>query len=68
MKYIAQILISTILLITIASCDSPDNTETQINNIDIVQQQILIKDEKNIVVLDVRTPEEHAVSHIERPL
>jgi rhodanese-related sulfurtransferase len=65
MKTILQTLLSTILLITIASCDAPEKTAAQINNIAINAAADLVKNDKNIVVLDVRTPEEHAAGHIE---
>jgi len=65
MKAILQSLLSVVLLITIASCDAPEKTESQINNITTSAAADLIKDDKNIVVLDVRTPEEHVAGHIE---
>ncbi len=65
MKTIFQTLLSVILLITIASCDAPEKTETQIENVTIDAAADLMKDGKNIVVLDVRTPEEYTAGHIE---
>ncbi len=55
MKTILQTLISAVLLITIASYDAPEKTEFQINNVTISTAANLIKDDKSIVVLDVRT-------------
>ncbi len=65
MKTILQALLSAVLLITIASCDAPEKTESQIENVTISAAADLVKNDKSIVVLDVRTPEEHAAGHIE---
>ena len=65
MKTILQTLLSTVLLITIASCDAPEKTESQVENVAISAAADLVKNDKSIVVLDVRTPEEHAAGHIE---
>jgi len=65
MKNNIRILITTILIIAITSCSSPENTEAQINNVDVSSASELLNNDKNIVVLDVRTPEEHAAGHIE---
>ncbi len=65
MKTILQTLLSTVLLITIASCDAPKKTESQVENIAISAAVDLVKNYKSIVVLDVRTPEEYAAGHIE---
>ncbi len=59
-----QIKIIIILLITIGACSTPSASTTEVEYIDVPTAQKLIDEHDNMVVLDVRTPEEFYAGHI----
>ncbi|MDN5202532.1 rhodanese-like domain-containing protein [Fulvivirgaceae bacterium BMA10] len=65
MNYSTSILNLLLLIVFLASCTSKTQTEVQIKNIDVATAHQLLNQDKNMVVLDVRTPEEFAAGHIE---
>ncbi len=61
-------LISTVLIAVVASCSSQSTTEIPINNVDVDTAQGLVAQDESVIVLDVRTPKEYVMGHIEGSL
>ena len=65
MDYLTSVLYMLLLIAFLASCTSKTKTEVQVKNIDVATAHQLLNQDKNIVVLDVRTPEEYTSGHID---
>ncbi len=70
MNHLIRVLISSVLIAIVASCGSQSTTEIPINNVDVDTARDLVTQNQNetVIVLDVRTPEEYAIGHIEGAL
>ena len=64
MNYSKTVLNLLLLISFLAACTSKTQSEVQIKNIDVATAHQLLDQDKNIVVLDVRTPEEYTSGHI----
>ena len=68
MNHLIRVLISAVLIAVVTSCGSQSATEIPINNIDVDTARELVTQDETVIVLDVRTPEEYAMGHIEGAL
>ena len=68
MNHLILVLISAVLLAVVASCGLQSTTDIPINNVDVNTARDLVTQNKTVIVLDVRTPEEYAIGHIEGAL
>ncbi len=70
MNHLIRVLISSVLIAIVASCGSQNTTEIPINNVDVDTARDLVtqNQDETVIVLDVRTPEEYAMGHIEGAL
>ncbi len=68
MNHLIRVLISSVLIAIVASCGSQNTTEIPINNVDVDTARDLVTQDETVIVLDVRTPEEYAMGHIEGAL
>ncbi len=68
MNHLIRILISALLIAVVASCDSQNTTEIPKNNVNADTARDLVTQDETVIVLDVRTPEEYAMGHIEGAL
>ena len=67
-KHLIRVLISVVLIAVLASCSSQSTTEISINNVDVDTAQGLVAHDETVIVLDVRTPKEYVMGHIEGSL
>lgn len=63
MNHLIQALISAVLIAVITSCSSQSTTE--INNVDVDTALDLFTKDGSVIVLDVRTPKEYELGHID---
>ena len=68
MNHLILVLISAVLIAVVASCGLQSITDIPINNVDVDTARDLVTQNKTVIVLDVRTPEEYAIGHIEGAL
>jgi len=68
MNNLIRVLISAVLIAVVASCGLQSTTDIPINNVDVNTARDLVTQNKTVIVLDVRTPEEYAIGHIEGAL
>ncbi len=68
MNNLIRVLISAVLIAVAASCGSRNTTNIPINNVDVNTARDLVTQDETVIVLDVRTPEEYAMGHIEGAL
>ena len=68
MNHLIRVLISAVLIAVVASCGLQSTTDIPINNVDVNTARDLVTQNKTVIVLDVRTPEEYAIGHIEGAL
>ncbi len=68
MNHLIRVLISAVLIAFVASCGSQSTTEIPTNNVDVDIARDLVTQDETVIVLDVRTPEEYAIGHIEGAL
>ena len=68
MKTSIQLFITALLIISITACSDPENTATQIRNINVISASDLVKHDENTIILDVRTPREYTAGHIDGAL
>jgi len=68
MNHLIRVLISAVLIAVVASCGLQSTTDIPINNVDVNTARDLVIQNKTVIVLDVRTPEEYAIGHIEGAL
>jgi rhodanese-related sulfurtransferase len=61
-------LISAVLIAVVASCSSQSTTENPINNVVVDVARDLVAQDVTVIVLDVRTPKEYVMGHIEGAL
>jgi len=62
------VTVQTILIAVVTSCSFQSTTEILINNVDVDAAQELVTQDENVIMLDVRTPKEYEVGHIEGAL
>jgi len=68
MYHLIRVLISAVLIAVVASCGLQSTTDIPINNVDVNTARDLVTQDETVIVLDVRTPEEYAIGHIEGAL
>ena len=68
MNNLIRVLISAVLIAVVASCGLQSTTDIPINNVDVNTARDLVSQGETVIVLDVRTPEEYAIGHIEGAL
>ena len=68
MNHLIRVFISVILITAVVPCVSQTITETPIKDVDVDTVRDLIEEDETVIVLDVRTPEEYAMGHIEGTL
>ncbi len=68
MNHLIRVLISAVLIAVVASCGLQSTTDIPINNVDVNTARDLVTQNETVIVLDVRTPEEYAIGHIEGAL
>ena len=68
MNNLIRVLISAVLIAVVASCGLQSTTDIPINNVDVNTARDLVIQNETVIVLDVRTPEEYAIGHIEGAL
>ncbi len=68
MNNLIRVLISAVLIAVVASCSLQSTTDIPINNVDVNTARDLVTQDETVIVLDVRTPEEYAIGHIEGAL
>ncbi len=68
MNHLFRIVLSILLAAVVASCGSQSSSEIPTGDVDIGAARDLIAQEKDVIVLDVRTPAEFALGHIEGAL
>ncbi len=64
MNRIIHTLISIILLTGLISCSAQHIMDPSIKSVSVEAARVLIAEDKSVVILDVRTPEEHEAGHI----
>ena len=68
MYHLIRVLFSAVLIAVVASCGLQSTTDIPINNVDVNTARDLVTQDETVIVLDVRTPEEYAIGHIEGAL
>ncbi len=65
MKNLNRLFLSLTLLLVVVACDSKSVIDAPIKNINAEAAKVIVEQEQELVVLDVRTPEEYAAGHID---
>jgi len=68
MNHLIRVLLSAVLIAVIPSCSSQSTTENPIKNVDVDTARDLVAQDETVIVLDVRTPKEYVIGHIEGSL
>lgn len=68
MNQITQVIVTSLLLFFLSSCSSSNINDSAIKKVNIDTTRNLLSQENRVVILDVRTPEEYKLGHIQGAL
>ena len=68
MKQVIQIIVMSLLLFILSSCSSLSINDSTIKKVNVHTARDLLYQENRVVILDVRTPEEYGLGHIQGAL